>query len=81
MKPDRTRAERENTAKFVFQALSALPHPADGAAVIATVHAMLIFTQRVKDEAAVRAMMEKLTEITVEMWKAQVEAMKAREQA
>jgi hypothetical protein len=74
MKPDPARAERENTARFVFQALSALPHPADAAAVLATVHAALIWTQRATDEASVRKIMAQLTEVTVDMWKVQGEA-------
>jgi hypothetical protein len=76
MKPDTTRAERENTARFVFQALSALPHPADAAAVLATVHAALIWTQRATEEAVVRKIMAQLTEVTVDMWKVQREAAK-----
>lgn len=82
MKPDPARAERENTARFIFAALQKLPHPSDAAAVIATVHAALIFTQRAKDEAAVRKIMAQLTEVTVDMWKVQGEAMKkARDNA
>jgi hypothetical protein len=71
MNPDPARAERENTARFVFQALAALPHPSDAAAVLATVHAALIWSQRAKEETAVRKIMAQLTEITVEMWKVQ----------
>jgi hypothetical protein len=71
MKADPARAERENTARFVFAALQKLPHPSDAAAVLATVHAALIWTQRAKDEESVREIMEKLTEITIEAWKVQ----------
>jgi hypothetical protein len=80
MKPDPARAERENTARFVFAALQKLPHPSDAAAVLATVHAALIWTQRAKDEKAVREIMSKLADITVEAWKVQrAAAAEARE--
>jgi hypothetical protein len=81
MKPDPARAERENTARFIFASLQKLPHPSDAAAVLATVHAALIWTQRATDEAKVRELMAKLTDITVEMWKVQKEqAEKAKSQ-
>lgn len=63
-------AKGQSTAEMIFNILQTEPSPRDAAAVLAAVHASLIWTQTQDDEELARKMMTEMVEGVIELWKA-----------